>query len=194
MKLVTATQRFQELAELYRRIAASDYPGQVTRAAGLIGDALENGSKLVVFGNGGSASDAQHLAAELVVRFETNRRALPALALSADSTVLTACSNDFSFQDVFARQIEAFGHRGDVALGISTSGRSSNVIRGLEAARTRGLKTVLLTGASNPVGKELWDLSLVAPATRTARIQEIHLASYHFICEQIDRRFAKQGL
>lgn len=186
----TASSRFHELAKLFLETAASDYPAQVERAASLIGDAFENGNKLLIFGNGGSSSDAQHLAAEMVVRFQTARRALPALALPADSAVLTSCANDFSYEEVFARQVEAFGQPGDVALGISTSGRSPNVIRALKTARAAGLVTLLLTGASGLPAPDLCDLVIAAPATRTARIQEIHLASYHVICELIDRRFS----
>jgi D-sedoheptulose 7-phosphate isomerase len=148
VELSIASARFRDLAALYRETAESDYPNQVERAAHLIADAFERQKKLLIFGNGGSASDAQHLAGELVVRFQSERRALPAMALSADSAVLTACANDFSYADVFARQIEAFGSAGDVALGISTSGKSPNVIRGFEKARAAGLTTMLLTGAS----------------------------------------------
>lgn len=182
--------RFHELANLFRETAESDYPGQVETAAEMIADAFERGNKLLIFGNGGSASDAQHLAGELVVRFQTARRALPAIALAADSAVLTACANDFSYADVFARQVEAFGCPGDVAFGISTSGKSPNVLRALDTARTAGVTTMLLTGPSNAHTRAMFDLVLSAPGNCTARIQELHLASYHLICELIDRRFS----
>jgi D-sedoheptulose 7-phosphate isomerase len=185
---------FEEMASLFLRVAESEYPKNIEKAAQLIGDTFEAGGKLLIFGNGGSASDAQHLAGEMVVRFQTNRCALPALALSADSTVLTACANDFAYSQIFARQVEAFGAPGDVALGISTSGKSSNVICGLEAARRQHLQTILLTGASGAQSEGEWDLVLAVPSVITARIQEVHLATYHLICEFIDQRFTEQSL
>jgi D-sedoheptulose 7-phosphate isomerase len=191
---VDTAARFEELAGLFLHVAASDYPNSVEKAAGLIGDAFEAGNKLLIFGNGGSASDAQHLAGEMVVRFQTNRPALPALALSADSAVLTACANDFGYSLIFARQIESLGSPGDIALGISTSGKSENVICALETARRRHLRTILLTGANAREMAEEWDLVLAVPSGTTARIQEVHLATYHLICEFIDQRFSGQGL
>jgi D-sedoheptulose 7-phosphate isomerase len=186
--------RFEELARLFLHIAASGYGKSVEQTATLIGDAFETGHKLLIFGNGGSSSDAQHLAGEMVVRFQTNRRPLPALALSADSAVLTACANDFGFSSIFARQIESLGSPGDIALGISTSGKSENVLCALETARDRHLRTILLTGANALPIAEQWDLVLAVPSGTTARIQEVHLATYHLICEFIDQRFSGQGV
>jgi D-sedoheptulose 7-phosphate isomerase len=138
--------------------------------------------KLILFGNGGSAGDAQHMATEFVCRFVRNREALPAIALTADSSVLTAIGNDFGFEQIFARQIRALGKPGDVAVGISTSGRSANVLEGIRAARGMGLTTVALTGGSGGELAELADIALLVPSNRTATIQECHIALLHAIC------------
>jgi len=141
-----------------------------------------------VFGNGGSSADAQHLSAELVGRFLAERRALPAIALTTNQAILTAWSNDYSFEDVFARQIDALGAAGDVALGISTSGLSPNVLNALRRARESGLRTIGLTGANaGPMGA-LCDVTLAVPLTATARIQEVHLVTYHAICAALEAR------
>jgi D-sedoheptulose 7-phosphate isomerase len=144
------------------------------------------GGKLVAFGNGGSAADAQHLAAELVGRFARDRRPLAALALSADTSVLTAIANDTSFNRVFARQIEALGRRGDVAFAISTSGTSRNVVAGLESARQLGLTTVALTGRDGGTVARLADVHVNVPETSTARVQEVHRTLLHVICELLE--------
>jgi D-sedoheptulose 7-phosphate isomerase len=187
----TARTRLAEIAASFQNALSSDYPEQVERAATAIGDAFEKGFKVLLFGNGGSAADAQHWAAEFVVRFQTERRALPAISLCADSSVLTACSNDYSFDQVFARQIEAFGQPGDIAIGLTTSGNSTNVIRGFQTARARGMVNILFTGRKKSAAVEHCDILLHAPSANTARIQELHLAAYHTICELIDYRFAK---
>ena len=181
-------RRFEENAAMFMAAARSAYPETVERAAECIANALVTGRKLLVFGNGGSASDAQHLCGELVVRFENRRRALPAIALVVDAAVLTACANDFSYEHVFARQIEGLGAPGDVALGISTSGTSANVLAGLRAARGIGMITILLTGPERIGVLREADIVLAAPGSNTARIQELHLASYHAICEAVDAR------
>jgi D-sedoheptulose 7-phosphate isomerase len=144
------------------------------------------GGKLVAFGNGGSAADAQHLAAELVGRFARDRRPLAALALSADTSVLTAIANDTSYNRVFARQIEALGRRGDVAFAISTSGTSRNVVAGLESARQLGLTTVALTGRDGGTVARLADVHVNVPETSTARVQEVHRTLLHIICELLE--------
>lgn len=149
--------------------------------------ALGAGGKILFFGNGGSAADAQHLAAELVVRYRVNRRAMPALALSTDSSILTACSNDFSYDDVFARQIEALMRPEDVAVGISTSGNSPNVIRALEAARRLGGTAAGLTGRDGGAMRTLCDPVVVVPSTVTARIQEMHILIGHALCDLLER-------
>ena len=159
----------------------------VARAARVIGDALRNGHKVLAFGNGGSAADAQHFAAELVGRFERNRRGAAAIALTTDTSVLTAVGNDYGFEHVFARQIEALGMKGDVALGISTSGQSPNVIGALEAARARGLVTVALTGRDGGAVGRGADVHVNVPEQSAARIQEVHCTLLHAICELVER-------
>ncbi len=182
---------FEEIGAAFTLAAASGYPAQVEEAGARIADALKARRKLLVFGNGGSAADAQHICGELVVRFRSERRALPAIALGCDAAVLTASGNDYSFAEVFVRQIEALGEPGDVALGISTSGNSPNIVRAFEVARRRGLFTILLTGPVEGKACGVCDLVLAAPGGNTARIQELHVASYHAICEMIDQRFAR---
>src|SRR6185436_17445468 len=145
------------------RVADSAYVDAVGRAADLLHDAFAAGQKLLVFGNGGSSADAQHLTAELVGRFAAERRPLPAIALTTNQAILTAWSNDHSFTDVFARQIEALGAAGDVAFGISTSGTSANVVNGLRRARERGLRTIGMTGRSGGDVQPLCDVLLAVP-------------------------------
>src|SRR5688572_8419784 len=169
-------------------IGESPYVDAIERAIALLAAAFESGHTLLVFGNGGSAADAQHLTAELVGRFAADRRPLPAIALTANEALLTAWSNDHSFEDVFARQVEALGRPGDVALGISTSGTSANVVRALQHARARGLKTIALTGAGGGKLAEWADVLLAAPLASTARVQEVHLVTYHAICAAIEAR------
>ena len=159
----------------------------VADAAAAILAASTGGSKVLVFGNGGSAADAQHLATDLVGRFQRERRALAAVALTADSSLLTAVANDYAFDRVFVRQIEALGIRGDLAFGISTSGRSTNVVEGLRAARARGLTTIALTGRDGGPAGALADIHINVPDPSTAWIQEAHRTLIHAICELVER-------
>ena len=159
----------------------------VADAAAAILAASNGGGKVLVFGNGGSAADAQHLATDLVGRFQRERRALAAVALTADSSLLTAVANDYAFDRVFVRQIEALGIRGDLAFGISTSGRSTNVVEGLRAARTRGLTTIALTGRDGGPAGALADIHINVPDPSTARVQEAHRTLIHAICELVER-------
>lgn len=154
-------------------------------AAALI-ETFQGGGKLLVFGNGGSAADAQHLAAEFVNRFKIERPPLAAVALTTDTSVLTSVGNDYTFDDVFAKQVEALGKPGDLALGISTSGNSPNVLRGLVAARRKGLRTAALLGRAGGQARELVDLPIVVALDETSRIQEVHLMIEHTLCELID--------
>lgn len=180
-------QLFRQVAANMTAVAESGYGAEIERAARLIADTFAAGGKLLVFGNGGSSTDAQHLAAELVGRFAGDpRRALPAIALTTNQAMLTAWSNDVSFDDVFARQIEALGRRGDVAVAISTSGNSPNVVAGARKARELGLKVVALTGPTGGHLRGLCDVLLAAPVEGTARIQEVHLVTYHAICAALD--------
>ena len=164
---------------------------EVLRAGRLVAERLRAGGKVLAFGNGGSAADAQHFSGELVVRFLRARRALPALALTTDPSVLTATANDLGYERVFARQIEAHGRPGDVALGISTSGRSPNVVAALSEARQRGLLTVALTGADGSLLAPLADVLLAVPHADTPRIQEVHSMVVHLLCEIIEEEAAR---
>ena len=152
--------------------------------------ALKNGKKIIFFGNGGSAADAQHLAAELVVRYRINRPALAGLALTSDTSILTAHSNDFGYDTVFSRQIEALAQPGDVVLGISTSGTSTNVLLGLQAANKRGCVTIAFTGEKGADCAAEAKLSFKAPSAITARVQECHLLIGHLLCDVAEQSFA----
>jgi D-sedoheptulose 7-phosphate isomerase len=148
--------------------------------------ALGNGGKLVVFGNGGSAADAQHFAAELTGHFQADRGPLPAVALTVDTSALTAIANDFGYDDVFARQATALCSAHDVAVGLSTSGNARSVIRGVEAARAAGARTWALTGGSGGALRTAADRAIVVPSSETARIQEIHITIIHAVCAVVD--------
>ncbi len=156
------------------------------RAAQLIRDAVQSRRLVLVFGNGGSATDAQHLAAELVVRFARTRRAAPALALTADGAVLTAVANDLGVNAMFARQIEALGRPGDLAVALTTSGRSANVVEALRVAKAAGLSTIALTGRDGGEAGALADVHVNVPSDVTARIQEVHRTWIHAVCEWVE--------
>jgi len=158
----------------------------VVKAAGAIAAALRQGNAVLTFGNGGSAADAQHFAAEMVGRYERDRQAWPAIALTTDTSALTAVGNDYGFDRVFARQIEALGRPGDVAMGISTSGNSPNVLRGLEAAKERGLITIALTGRGGAAGT-IAAHHIAVEEARTSRVQEVHATVLHVICELVEK-------
>ena len=158
----------------------------VARAAEMIIADVRAGGKLLIFGNGGSAADAQHIAAELAFRMGREREALPALALTTDSSLLTAISNDRSFDFVFARQIQAVGRKGDIVLAISTSGNSPNVIEAVNLARAMGMNTIGLLGAGGGKTASLVDLALIVPHHETPRIQEVHITIGHIICQLIE--------
>ncbi len=166
---------------------------EVVSAGAKIRDSLFAGRKLLICGNGGSAADAQHLAAEIVCRFEAERRAFPAIALGANVSSLTAWSNDYSFNTVFARQVEAFGKKDDVLIAISTSGGSVNVVEAVKTARDRGLYTVGLLGKDGGILKSMVDSAIVVPSQRTAHVQECHLMVYHFWCEMLDAESTGAG-
>jgi len=150
-------------------------------------ETLRAGNKLLLAGNGGSASDAQHIAAELVGRFEIDRKGLPAIALTTNASQLTAISNDYGYEAVFSRQVEAFGAKGDLFIGLSTSGNSANVVAAAEVAKAQGLMIVGMTGASGGKLESLCDVCLKIPSTNTARIQESHITVGHILCAQIER-------
>ncbi len=155
-------------------------------AASMIVDAFNNENKLMIFGNGGSAADAQHIAAEFVNRFMIERPPLPALALTTDTSILTSVSNDYTFDDVFSKQVKALGVEGDVAWGMSTSGTSTNVLEALAVARDRGLGTIGMTGSNGTRMEEVSQVLLTVDTNATPRIQECHITMAHIICELVD--------
>ena len=158
----------------------------------LIIKTLKKGNKIILFGNGGSASDAQHIAAELVVKYKKKRRSIPAISLSTDTSSLTAIGNDFSFDEIFSRQLESIGNTGDIAICISTSCKSKNVLNALKLAKKKKIKSVILTKYNYPNKKQIGkitDLVLTVPANETARIQELHILIGHLMCEIIDQVF-----
>jgi D-sedoheptulose 7-phosphate isomerase len=158
--------------------------------ANLLIESLRAGNKVLFFGNGGSAADSQHIAGELVGKFRRVRKAMPAVALTTDTSILTSIGNDFGYDYVFARQIEGLGQPGDVAIGISTSGNSPNVLRALQAARDIGMATVGFTGESGGQMQDYVDICFHAPSDSTPRIQEVHITAGHIICEMVEKTFA----
>jgi D-sedoheptulose 7-phosphate isomerase len=182
----------RETAVTLRAVSDSVYPERVERALDLLDEVFRSDRKLLAFGNGGSAADAQHLCAELVGRFLLDRRPLPAIALTTNQALLTAWSNDYRFDDIFARQIEGLGRAGDAAWGISTSGNSPNVVNGLRRARELGLKTIGLTGLDGGRMAEHCDVVMAVPLRETPRIQEVHLVTYHAICGALEQRLFGQ--
>ena len=178
---------FEESLRLLAAVYARDAE-RIGRIADLIADAALRGRTVFWAGNGGSAAEAQHFATEFVVRFVRNRRALPSIALHADTSVLTAAANDFGFDRVFARTIEALGRRGDVLVALTTSGRSRNVLAAVAEARRRGLKVVGMTGARGAAFARRCDEAIVVPSDETARIQEVHLLVGHIFCDRAEAR------
>jgi len=177
---------FNETTAAHRRFAGQGLEA-VARAAGAISRAVTTGRKVLAFGNGGSASDAEHLVAELVGRFEGERQALAGIALTADSSVVTAIANDYGYENVFTRQVEGLGREGDVAFGISTSGRSPNVLAALTTAKARGMTTIALTGRDGgPIGAAA-DIHVNVAEASTARVQEVHRTAIHAICTLIEQ-------
>jgi len=169
-------------------VAAHTYPDSVERAVDVLAECFRSGHGLLVFGNGGSSADAQHFTAELVGRFSTDRPPFRAIALTTNQAILTAWSNDHSFDDVFARQVEALGRPGDVAMGISTSGHSLNVINGLRRAGERGLTRIALTGRGGGALAAECDVLLAVPLDATSDVQEAHLVTYHAVCVALESR------
>ncbi|HEY8023291.1 MAG TPA: phosphoheptose isomerase [Burkholderiaceae bacterium] len=181
-------EHFQESAELKIQ-AASVLVQPIAEAIELMFTALSNGNKILACGNGGSAADCQHFAAELVGRFERERLPLPALALTTDTSIITAVGNDYSFNEIFSKQVQAFGQSGDVLLALSTSGNSANVLAAVDAALEREMRIVALTGkGGGAIAKRLTeaDVHICVPHDRTARIQEVHLLTIHCLCDGID--------
>lgn len=188
MKTIISTNLVQSI--MAKEAFARESTEKIIELAGQIVETFNDGGKLLIFGNGGSAADAQHMAAEFVNRFLINRRPLPAIALTTDTSILTSIGNDFSFDLVFVKQIQALGKPEDMALGISTSGTSANVIKGMATARELGLKTAALTGGEGSVAEDLarnCELILNVPSDSTPRIQETHLWLEHVLCEIVEK-------
>jgi D-sedoheptulose 7-phosphate isomerase len=185
----TAQDSLREHLAVFEHLMASGIEA-IERSGEMIYECLKAGNKILLCGNGGSAADAQHIAAEFVGRFERERRAFPAIALTTDTSALTAIGNDYGFEQVFARQVEAFAVKGDLLIGISTSGNSPNVAAAIMKARERGCKTIGLTGAKGKKLAGLCDAAVLIPAERTSRIQEGHNAVGHLWCELVDAKFA----
>jgi D-sedoheptulose 7-phosphate isomerase len=184
---------FAEHLEVFDSLLAS-HLGSIQNCAEMIVGTFRSGKKVLICGNGGSAADAQHLAAEFVGRYEKERRGLPAIALTTDTSALTALANDYDFERIFARQIEALAVEGDCLIAISTSGNSPNILAAVMAARQLGCKIIGLTGAGGKKLAGLCDAVVMVPSKRTARIQEAHIAIAHHWCETLDGRFAEENL
>jgi D-sedoheptulose 7-phosphate isomerase len=176
---------FTESIELKGRVLEGQGP-QVVAAAEMLARVFRNGGRVLIFGNGGSAADAQHLAAEFVNRFQVERPPLAALALTTDTSILTAVANDYDFHQVFVKQVRALGRPGDLAWGISTSGNSPNVVAGLTTARELGLKTLALTGGDGGPVAAAAEAALIVPSGNTPRVQEVHITIGHVLCDLVD--------
>ncbi len=161
----------------------------ISAICNLCNEAILRGQKILLAGNGGSAADAQHIAAEFIGRFVKERQSFPAIALTVDTSALTAIANDYGFERVFARQIEGLGNEGDVFIGISTSGNSASIIKAAEKAREKGLKIVLFLGRDGGILRGMGDAEIIVPSDKTAHIQEMHILIGHIICEFVDERF-----
>lgn len=185
---------FKESASNLERLSKSeDVQSQVVTAAEWIIESLKKGGKLLVAGNGGSAADAQHIAAELVAKLSRDRTSIAALALTVDTSLLTAVGNDYGYDHVYDRQIQGLAQPQDVFLAITTSGNSKNILMALEQARKKKVKTILLTGFQGGKAKALADLSILAPGEHTAQIQEAHIAIYHSLCFMIEKSLVESG-
>lgn len=187
----TPSESFRIASDLFSRIARdTDFLIRLDAAAELIAKILLGGHTLLIAGNGGSAAEAQHFSAEIVGRYMRERRGYPAIALTTDTSILTAVGNDYDFDSIFARQIEALGRAGDVFIGLSTSGNSKNIINAIERARAQSLTTISLTGKDGGKMKGMADIDLIVPSDETPRIQETHLLIVHSICEALDSRLS----
>jgi D-sedoheptulose 7-phosphate isomerase len=180
-------KRFKESGEVKTRFLKENLP-RLLEAIQVISQSFEGGNKLLLFGNGGSAADAQHIAAEFVNRYIIDRPPLPAIALTTDTSILTSVANDSAFVEIFSKQVKALGREGDVAMGLSTSGNSPNVIKGFEVAKEMGLKTVALTGGDGGTLSKIADIALIVPSTSTPRIQEVHILIGHTLCEMVEHQ------
>jgi D-sedoheptulose 7-phosphate isomerase len=168
-----------------------NYLDEIKQIVNVINNCLKNNNKVILCGNGGSASQASHIAAEFVGRFKKERKALPAISLTTDSSIITSIANDYGYEKVFERQIEAIGKKGDVLIAITTSGNSKNIINAIEKAKLMGIKTVGLLGKGGGKTKNIADIEIIIPSDNTPRIQEAHLTILHIICELLEKRLFK---
>ena len=178
-------EAFADSANVKQQFARG-HADRIVQVATLIADAFRNGNKVLLFGNGGSSTDAAHIAAEFVGRYKRERVPLPAIALATDIAAITCIANDYGYEELFARQVRAHGRKGDIAVGISTSGNSPNVLKGIEAARDCGMATIAWTGANGGKLAGLVDYPFVVPSTVTSRIQESHITLGHVLCELVE--------
>lgn len=193
--LITAQTIFEDSISAKQQVLQGNYLNQLVSMGLVIANSISSGGKLMICGNGGSAADAQHLAAELLVRLRSNinRRGLPAITLATDTSMLTACGNDYSFDNIYERTLLALGNKGDVLLGITTSGKSPNVLRALEAARNTGIITLGFLGGTGGPALPLCDYPFVAPSSITGRIQEIHITAGHCLMEIVENHLLDIG-
>jgi len=189
---ITGRTIFDDAARDIARCAAEN-TGTIARMAEALIACFERGGKVLICGNGGSAAEAQHFAAEFINKIFTFRKALPALALTTDSSTITSIGNDLAFEDIFSRQVEALGCRGDILWGLSTSGRSANVLKAFAAARAAGLLCIAFCGQEGSLMEEQADIALTVASGNTARIQEVHLVAGHVLCELVEQHYCKKG-
>ena len=183
------TNKFIQSIDIIKK--SSSLSSEINNSVHLIINSIKNGNKLFLFGNGGSAADAQHIAAELIGRFKLERKSFPAIALTTDTSILTSLGNDYSYDVVFSRQCESLVEDGDVVIGISTSGNSKNVELGLIAAKQRGAKTIGLLGNNGGIIKSISDISIIVDSNDTANIQESHRVIYHIICDLVEKQLTE---
>jgi D-sedoheptulose 7-phosphate isomerase len=176
---------FEDSAQVKVKFAREN-ADKIIEVVQVIAQAFREGKKVILFGNGGSATDASHIAAEFVNRFLMERPPLPAIALNTDAAVLTSISNDYDFAQVYSKQLSALGHEGDVVIGISTSGNSPNVLKAVETAKKNGMKTIVMTGGTGGKLADVADYTFIVPSTATPRIQETHITLGHTICQMVD--------
>ena len=181
----------EEQIENLNKLKNNDYCNIIKKISDIIVDSMKNGGKILIAGNGGSAADAQHFAAEIVGRFVLERKGYPAVALTTDTSILTAVGNDYGFDSIFSRQVEALGNSGDVFIGISTSGNSKNVVEAIKKAKEKNMTIIGMTGSDGGLVKEMSDICLTLNYSETARVQEHHLMSYHLICEFVEQEMKK---
>ncbi|MBT4166175.1 D-sedoheptulose 7-phosphate isomerase [archaeon] len=185
-------QRIQESIETKKRfLEDSNAINAIRISTNIIIESLKNNGKILICGNGGSAADAQHITGELVGRYKMERKGLPAIALTTDTSILTAWGNDYEFETIFSRQVEALGKKEDILIGISTSGNSENIIKAIEEAKKIGLRIITFTGHEGGKMKDLSDANINIPSDDTPRIQESHMVAYHTICELVEKEMSK---